>query len=125
MPRGRSKVTSSDKLPTMGINGNKGIHFKFPNGYTLSVQIGPGNYCDNRDADIIGFMRSQSNLPASSNAEIAIWGNDGEMLPISDCDTVCGWYPIHQLGWLLLKLGEDSLTDTEVCDFVKEQMDNA
>ena len=30
----------------MRINDNKGFHLDLPNGVTVSVQFGPGNYCD-------------------------------------------------------------------------------
>ena len=29
------------------ISGNRGFQMTFENGYTVSVQFGPGNYCDN------------------------------------------------------------------------------
>lgn len=54
------------------INGGKGFKIKFPNGLTLSTQIGGGNYCDNYDNDIMTIP----NKIECSNAEIAVW--DGE-----------------------------------------------
>ena len=41
------------------ITSGKGFHVTFPNGYTVSVQWGSGNW-----------------------AETAVWGPDGELLPL-------------------------------------------
>lgn len=34
------------------ITRGKGFHVSFPNGYTVSVQFGPGNYCDHYDRGV-------------------------------------------------------------------------
>lgn len=119
-------MTGSDKLPKMGINGNKGIHFTFANGFTLSVQIGPGNYCENRD--LLGYeqfhrMRNGHALPASHTAEIAVWPANGEMIPLV-MDTVYGWFPISELPWLMLAVGAPDATAESIAHFVKG-VDNA
>lgn len=53
------------------ITDNRGFHITFENGVTVSVQFGPGNYCDNYDAP---FNRE---APAegwtSTTAETAAW----------------------------------------------------
>ena len=36
----------TDKAKAMRICDNKGFHLDLPNGITVSVQLGPGNYCD-------------------------------------------------------------------------------
>ncbi len=36
----------TDKAKAMRICDNKGFHLDLPNGVTVSVQLGPGNYCD-------------------------------------------------------------------------------
>lgn len=67
------------------ICGNKGFHITFKNGYTASVQWGPGNYCDNYN------LNYKADVPPSSNAEIAFWGPDGKMIEFEESgDTVKG-----------------------------------
>lgn len=61
-------------MSEISVMGNKGIHFKFENGYTISIQIGAANYGDNYDAPI-GFERGLQKI-SSTRAEIAIWHDD-------------------------------------------------
>jgi hypothetical protein len=75
------------------ITGKKGFHITFENGYTVSVQFGPGNYCENRDMDI-GAEEEMAGRAGSANAEVAWWGPDGEMIKFEEdeyADTVKGW----------------------------------
>lgn len=83
----------------MKITGGKGVHFTFENGWTISIQIGGGNYCDNYDFPI-GKER-EFELPASSQAEIAYWPADHSMQPFEDGDTVKGYVPVSEvLDWI-------------------------
>ena len=50
---------------------NKGFAITFDNGWTASMQWGPGNYCDNRYKDELGFIPKEP--VTSTNAEIAAW----------------------------------------------------
>ena len=63
----------------------KGFHMTFANGWTVSVQFGHRNYCDNRDVG--GVL-----LPArpSKNAEIAAWSKEGKWYDFGN-DTVKGY----------------------------------
>jgi len=62
------------------ICNNKGFHIKLKNGWTISVQFGVGNYCENYDNDIIEF-RDIGKFPyASDTAEIWAW-NSGKHYP--------------------------------------------
>ena len=55
-------------------NDDKGFYITFKNGYTVSVQFGYGNYCDN-------FTRNPNvKNPESKTAEIAIWDKDVNLL---------------------------------------------
>jgi hypothetical protein len=60
----------------------KGFHINFNNGYTLSVQFGYGNYCENR----------YHHLPPNFcvNAETAIISPSGKFIQYKK-DTVQGW----------------------------------
>jgi len=63
-----------------------GFHITFGNGYTLSVQFGTGNYCENRSERP---FHGQS--VTCENAEIAVLDPRGVFLQISYYDTVKGW----------------------------------
>lgn len=54
---------------------NKGFHMELPNGVTVSVQWGPGNYCTRRnEADI--FEPNKHRLWDSEDAEVMAWTNE-------------------------------------------------
>jgi len=61
----------------------------FDNGYTVSVQFGPGNYCDNYDRDI-GLEEEVCGKLGSTTAECAIFHKDGVLIehPSFGGDTV-------------------------------------
>jgi hypothetical protein len=64
---------------------SRGFHIVLNNGFSLSVQFGSMNYCENRKfqgVDIVPY--------SSKNAEIAIFYG-GEFMPISSFDDVQGW----------------------------------
>lgn len=71
------------------ITSKKGFHITFGNGYTVSVQFGPANYCDNYDMPINEEGCQQSGKQGSTTAECAVWGPDGAMIDYLDTgDTV-------------------------------------
>lgn len=49
---------------------NKGFHMTFENGWTISVQFGPNNYCDQEDTKDDPRHHAKWN---SKTAEVAIW----------------------------------------------------
>jgi len=73
------------------ITGKKGFHITFDNGYTVSVQFGPGNYCDNHDAEI-GRDDESSAKRGSSTAECAVWARGGEMIRYGSWNDTVGGY---------------------------------
>jgi len=88
---------------------NKGFQITFANGVTVSVQFGPGNYCEKRDDMSYGWrVPATAGDWSSSDAEIAAWGpvvgapwltrqiwekNTGERLN----DDVNGWLNTDQV----------------------------
>jgi len=56
------------------ISGNRGFQMTFENGYTVSVQFGPGNYCDNYSLPL--SYKVNKRVPDSKNAETALIGGD-------------------------------------------------
>jgi hypothetical protein len=76
------------------ITGGKGFHIRFENGYTVSVQFGPGNYCDHYDARI-GYEEAKCGQEGSLLAECAVWGPESKRELIKhelfEGDTVGGY----------------------------------
>jgi len=68
---------------------NKGFHVTFENGWTVSVQFGGENYCDNYDF-LSGTERNGSGM-ASPDAEVAYFPSDAELQQFPEGDTVLGW----------------------------------
>lgn len=78
----------------LSISGNKGFQLKFSNGFTVSVQFGPYNYCANGNLppQAWGMDRATTPVPKSPNAEVAVFHPNGEFLPMAGVgDTVRGW----------------------------------
>jgi len=73
------------------ITSQKGFHITFENGWTVSVQFGRGNYCDNRN------ISSMVPVPASRNAEVAAWDPNGKMFEFEEDNTVQGWMPPEEV----------------------------
>lgn len=84
------------------ITGGKGFHILFENGWTASVQWGPGNYCDNKDnRKLLNGEERECGAMGCGNAEIAAWPKDGSMIELKDGNTVLGWQtPAQVLAFL-------------------------
>ena len=66
--------------------------FRFKNGYAMSIIIGPGTYSSDHMETENTVNRKTSEGMQSENAEIAVWGPDGEFLRIKgEDDDVVGW----------------------------------
>ena len=69
----------------------------FPNGWTASVQFGPGNYCSNRDSSRNPFSDHVQFLEAET-AEIAAWRTEDR-----EASTSRGWFQFEDgqevKGW--------------------------
>ena len=61
------------------ITSKKGFHITFENNYTVSIQFGPGNYCDNYDREI-GEEEEASGRDGSTTAECAVWQGEGKLI---------------------------------------------
>ena len=77
----------------MFTNTPMGFHMEFPNGWIISVQWGPMNYCSTGKAfpRVNPFDGDQHEFK-SDTAEIAVMHKEhAEMYPLSDHDDVKGW----------------------------------
>tara|TARA_Y100001972_G_scaffold50719_1_gene62232 strand:+ start:341 stop:739 length:399 start_codon:yes stop_codon:yes gene_type:complete len=69
-------LMSNDSKPGLTACSNKGFHITFPNGWTVSVQWGPGNYCEKKwDKPNAPERTTQGSLVMyrSEDAEVAAW----------------------------------------------------
>ena len=72
------------------ITRGTGFQMTFENGWTISVQFGYGNYCDNnRHPDGFDFGKNKD-IVQSSDAEIAIWDSEGSWYTFEEGDQVKG-----------------------------------
>lgn len=73
------------------ITDGKGFGITFANGWAISVQFGPGNYCENYDDDY--RRKEESGRRGSDDAEIAIIDPNGGFFKhpeYTSSDSVCG-----------------------------------
>jgi hypothetical protein len=77
------------------VTGGKGVHLTFSNGYSISIQWGPGNYCDHYHKPFDRMSSEACGSDGSDTAEVAVF-KDGNWVnpPIPEWETgddVCGW----------------------------------
>jgi len=83
-----------------------GFKYTLPNGYTLSMAFGPGNYCDNKDKPLF----EDKSWNESSNFEVAVFEPNGDIVDLvrSDddewTDQVIGYVPAAALPMLISAL---------------------
>jgi hypothetical protein len=94
------------------ITQRKGFRIRFNNGYAISVQWGPGNYCESRDkypAEIRGSVvyAPEKDIP-STTAEVAIYDPAGDRVTpqFIDCgsESVKGWARPEEVADLMQKV---------------------
>lgn len=79
------------------ITGGKGFQMTFPNGYTVSVQFGPGNYCDRNNSRFDEPAQAIENGSVfgawdADTAEVAIMDSNGSFVRLDGwMDDVIGW----------------------------------
>ena len=79
------------------ITDGRGFQMTFANGWTVSVQFGPGTYCENRSfaslASGESFDRAEraAGKQGSATAEIAAWDKNNEWFRFPNNNTVMGW----------------------------------
>ena len=95
---------NTSKASKLAITQGKGFRLSFDNGYSLSVQIGQYNYCDNYSEGLGNdseLLHNITNPLASTTFEAAIIDKDGEHIVWPErsegSDTVGGWIPIEDL----------------------------
>ena len=82
------------------INDNKGFSITLDNGYSVSVQFGPGNYGSNRELDPMTRDYANNNGLTATTAETALLGPDGNFVEY-DGDDVQGYRTVNDILALL------------------------
>ena len=78
----------------------KGFSLTFANNWTISVQFGYGNYCQNKNHPAGVGLETQEGLLESIDAEIAIWDENGTWYNFGG-DTVQGYCDTNELAdWI-------------------------
>lgn len=98
------------------INKQKGFQLTFPNGWTVSVQIGGMNYCANRDLSDISFnleemMAKMESSEPCVNAEIAAFKptedkENDEWHCFEDGQFVQGWVDVTEILKFMVLVSE-------------------
>lgn len=88
------------------ITDGRGFHIQFSNGYIVSVQFGPGNYCDNRR---LGFGRAAEGTGTCANAEVAVFLQDPDRAwyrptCLNAGDDVAGYVTPDQLAQVIAEV---------------------
>jgi len=81
------------------ITQGKGVHMLFPSGFTVSIQFGPGNYCDHYKRKI-GKDEETCGKEGAAKVECAVW-RDKDMITMKSGDTVQGYMNITEVLELL------------------------
>ena len=87
---------STSKANNLAITQGKGFRLSFDNGYSLSVQIGQHNYCDNYATSL-----DEYELLVSTTFEAAIIDKNGDLIVwpdyTEDYQTVGEYIPVADL----------------------------
>ena len=92
----------------MKITLDKGFQMTFANGWTASVQFGPGNYCENRTYDFSDDYAAQQRAMGKLgciNAEIAAWDANDVWYDFGG-DTVKGWINADEVSEFIAMIRE-------------------
>jgi len=73
------------------VTEGRGFHLKFANGWTASVQFGPGNYCEHHHRPVTHYPVNSRYEHGSVNAEVAAWDENDNWYAFKDGNTVDGW----------------------------------
>jgi hypothetical protein len=97
-------ITASE-FKSFAITQHKGFRLSFENGWGVSIQFGPGNYCDPQGGrnGYRGFDAPQkANVWRANSAEVAVFRPDGEFLSqITSGDDVVGYVSSNTAAILL------------------------
>ena len=111
---------------------NKGFQMTFGNGFSISVQWGVGNYCENHQKENGEWNEAtKHDFWSSNSAEIAVFNEYGSMIPIagytlekpdgkeeSYTDVVSGWLSTNQVA-KVIAIVSSAQTEDEMIKKIK------
>ena len=98
------------------ITRGKGFRIQFNNGFTLSVQWGPGNYCENQNKAFDSPEKVE--FWESLDAEIAIIDEAGKFMSLGE-DQVKGWVTADKVAELI-GIVQSSSTEDQIKEKLKQ-----
>lgn len=87
------------------ITQHKGFQITFANGWTVSVQWGPGNYCANQNFEALYDEPSEVKYYASSTAEVAAWDKNKVWYDFGS-DTVKGYLVADEVAEFIARVSK-------------------
>lgn len=105
------------------VTAGKGFRVQFVNGWALSVQFGPGNYCGNSErhdfAAELAYAKGERAEASSPDAEIAIIHEEtGEFLRLG-CDTVAGYVSAEIVALIMAILARPTMPTEETFNEIR------
>jgi len=100
------------------ITRGKGFRIQFNNGFALSVQWGPGNYCENQNKDFDAPEKVE--FWESLDAEIAVIDETGKFVSLGE-DTVKGWVTADKVAEVI-GIVQSSSTEKEIETKIKNKL---
>lgn len=86
------------------ITEHKGFQMTFENGWTVSVQWGPGNYGSNHDANDYAAPQKER-VYCASTAEVAAWDKNTKWFSF-DSDTVKGYLSADEVAQFISEVSQ-------------------
>ena len=96
---------------------NRGFMMKFDNGFKISVQFGPMNYCDKKGSGDWDEPAKQDHWEATS-AEIAVFDGDSRFIDIREDDQIAGWLSTDTVA-KVITIVSSAKTSNEISKKVK------
>jgi hypothetical protein len=92
------------------VTRNSGFKMTFDNGWTVSVQWGNGNYCQNKyktPENLHDFYNGRSReFVECKDAEVAVWDGAGVWFRLGEGDDVIGWVSPDRVAQILTQVAQ-------------------
>lgn len=107
-------------MSRFNITNGKGFNLTFANKWQISVQWGPGNYCERKNDDF--DTPKKQNYWVSNSAEVAVWKGDGKQsfVPLQ-FDSVEGWCSTNKVAEMItiVSNAKSTLTNKQMSNKLK------
>lgn len=84
------------------VTSHRGFQLTFENGWTVSVQFGPSNYCQHHSGAVPFDLPESTHIWESRDAEVAVWPETGsKFVRLGGHDDVVGWVEADAVAGLI------------------------